>query len=122
VEVHANNLNFVWSKDISKGAQYVTLDSKIKCLSLVFGGGGATNKTKIGTAYTWGSINSKLPGPIIIIDQSEKLSFSQVQFITLFLGGAQLVLLLLLATASCTNLVQINQFPELKQYILTFSQ
>jgi hypothetical protein len=34
--------------------------------------------------------NSKPPGPIIMIDQSEILSRSQVQFITLFLGSAQL--------------------------------
>jgi hypothetical protein len=31
-----------------------------------------------------GTTNSKPPGPIIIIDQSEILSHSQVQFITLF--------------------------------------
>jgi hypothetical protein len=34
--------------------------------------------------------NSKSPGPIIAIDQSEILSRSQVQFITLVLGGAEL--------------------------------
>jgi hypothetical protein len=34
-------------------------------------------------------IANKPPGPIIVIDQSEILSRSQVQFITL-LGGAQL--------------------------------
>jgi hypothetical protein len=37
-----------------------------------------------------GTTNSKPPGPIIMIDQSEILSRSQVQFITLFFGGAQL--------------------------------
>jgi len=36
------------SNSISTGAQYITLDNKIKCLRL------ATNKTVIGTAYTWG--------------------------------------------------------------------
>jgi hypothetical protein len=37
---------------ISINAQYVTLDNKIKCLSLaVFVFGNPTNKT--GTAYTW---------------------------------------------------------------------
>jgi hypothetical protein len=36
MEVYANNLSFVWSKSISNGAQYVTMDSKIKCLCLVF--------------------------------------------------------------------------------------
>jgi hypothetical protein len=37
-----------------------------------------------------GSTNSKPLGPIIMIDQSEILSRSQVQFIALFFGGAQL--------------------------------
>jgi hypothetical protein len=34
----------------------------------------------------WGTTNSKPPGPIIMIDQSEIL----IQFITLVFGGAQL--------------------------------
>jgi len=37
-----------------------------------------------------GTTKSKQPGPIIMIDQSEILSRIQVQFITLFFGGAQL--------------------------------
>jgi len=41
-------------------------------------------------AFTWGTTISRLRGPIIMIDQSEILSCSQVQFITLFFGGAQL--------------------------------
>jgi hypothetical protein len=49
--------------------------------------GNPTNKT--GTAYKWGTTNSKPPGPIIMMDQSEILNRSQVQFITLFLGGPQ---------------------------------
>ncbi len=49
-----------------------------------------TNKTQSGTVHTWGTTNSKPPGSIIVIHQSEILSSSQVQFITLFLGGAQL--------------------------------
>jgi len=57
-----------------------------------------------------------------MIDQSEILNRSQVQFITLFFAGAQTVLRLSPATASCTKLVQKNQFPELSQHILTFSQ
>jgi hypothetical protein len=65
-----------------------------------FFGGNPINKTE--TAYTWGTTNTKPPGPIIVIDQAEILSRSQVQFITLSLGGAQLSP----ATASCTNLVQ----------------
>jgi len=42
-------------RSISKGAQYVTLNSKIKCLSLAFGFfGNPTNKTETGTAYIHG--------------------------------------------------------------------
>jgi len=49
-----------------------------------------TNKTETGSAFTWGTTNSKPPRPIIVLDQSEILSRSQVQLITLFLGGAHL--------------------------------
>ncbi len=38
-------------KSISLCAQYVTLDSKIKCLSLAGFFGNPTNKTVTGTAY-----------------------------------------------------------------------
>jgi hypothetical protein len=82
--------------------------------SLFFGN--PTNKTATRTA------NSKPPGPIIMIDQSEIPSCSQVQFITLFFGGAQLYCAILPPTASCTNLVKKNQFPELNQHISTFLQ
>jgi hypothetical protein len=34
-------------------AWYVTLDNKIKCLSLAFFFGNLTSKTVTGTAYTW---------------------------------------------------------------------
>ncbi len=54
-------------KSISNGAQNVTLDSKIKCQVQLFFLGNPTNKTEI--AYTWGTTNSKPPGPITIIDQ-----------------------------------------------------
>jgi hypothetical protein len=40
-------------KSISTGAQYVTLDNKIKCLRLAFFWGNPTNKTVTGTAHTW---------------------------------------------------------------------
>jgi hypothetical protein len=60
--------------------------SKFSCFSF----GNPTNTTETGTAYTWGIIDSKPPEPIIMIDQSEILSRSQVQFITFSLGGAQL--------------------------------
>ncbi len=76
--------------------------SKFSCFSF----GNPISKTETGTANTWRTTNSKPPGPIIVINQSEILSSSQVQFITLFLGGAQLCCAFLLATASCPNLVQ----------------
>jgi hypothetical protein len=77
------------NKSISNGAQYGTLDSKIKCLSLaIFFGGNPTNKTE--TASTWVTTNSKPLGPIIMMDQLEILSLSHVQFITLVFGDAQL--------------------------------
>jgi hypothetical protein len=68
------------------GAQYVTLDNKIKCLSLAgFFFGDPTNKTVTGTAYAWGLLIAKPPGPIIMIDQSEILSGNQVSiYYTLF--------------------------------------
>ncbi len=98
-------------QSISTGAQYVTLDDKIKCLSLaIFISATPTNKTVTGTAYTWELL---IGGPIIMIDQSEILSHNQVQFITLFFGGAELCCAFYQPRASCTNLVQKNQFPEL---------
>jgi hypothetical protein len=39
-----------------------------------------------GTA-NWGTTNSKPPGPIIMMTQSETLSSSQILFITLFSTG-----------------------------------
>jgi ABC-type polysaccharide/polyol phosphate export permease len=48
---------FICLKSISTGAQYVTqyvtLDDKIKCLSLAVAFLGTTNKSVTGTAYTW---------------------------------------------------------------------
>ncbi len=64
----------------------------------------------------WRLLIAKPPRPIIMIDLSEILSRSQVQFITLFFGGAQLRC----AFTSHGKLVQKNQFPELNQHILTF--
>jgi hypothetical protein len=43
-----------YTYSISTGAQYVTLDNKIKCLSLAFLFGNPTNKTVTGTGYICG--------------------------------------------------------------------
>jgi hypothetical protein len=80
--------------------------------------GNPTNKAVIETAYTWELLIAKPYGPIIMIDQSEILNRSHVQFITLFWRCTTL-LLLLQATASCINLVRKNQFLELNRHILT---
>ncbi len=81
-----------------------------------------TNKTETGTADTWGTTNSKPLGPIIVIDQSEILSRSHAQFITLSFGGGQLCCALYQPLQAPRILVQKNQFPELNWNILTFSQ
>jgi hypothetical protein len=53
--------------------------------------GNPTNKTLTRTGHTWElPTYSKPLGPIITIGQSEILSPSKVEFITLFFGGAQL--------------------------------
>jgi hypothetical protein len=80
----------VTCKSISNGAQYVTLDNKIKCLNLAVFFGNPTNSCNWYCIYV-GTTNSKPPGPIIMIDQSEILSRSQVQFITLFLEAHKCV-------------------------------
>ncbi len=71
------------TKSISIGAQYVTLDSKIKMSKF--------------SSFFWATPPMKLElqihGGLLIanhLDQSEILSRSQVQFITLFSGSAQL--------------------------------
>jgi hypothetical protein len=42
-----------------------------------------THKTETGTANRWGTTNSKPPGPIIMMGQSETLTSTQIVFITL---------------------------------------
>jgi hypothetical protein len=46
-----------------------------------------TDETETGTANRWGTTNSKPPGPMSMMGQSETLSNSQIIFITLFSGG-----------------------------------
>jgi hypothetical protein len=75
------------TKSISNNTQYVTLDSNIKCLSL------AVSFLAIPPIRL--KLELHVRGELLIanhlvIDQSEILSRSQVQFITLSLGGAQL--------------------------------
>jgi len=60
--------------------------SKFSCF--IFGN--TTNKSVTGTTYTWGLLIANHVELIIMIDQLKILSCGQVQFITLFFGGAQL--------------------------------
>jgi hypothetical protein len=79
------------TKSIFKCAQCVTLDSKTKCLSLaVFLFTTPTIKLKLELHIHGGLLIANHLDQITVIDQSEILSPSPEQFITLFLGGAQL--------------------------------
>jgi len=101
---------------------YVILDNKIKCLSLAFiFFGNPTNKTVTGTAYSWGLLianhmTNRYDQPIRNTEPQ-----SGPIYYTLF-WRCTTVLRLLPATASCTDLVQKNQFPQLNRHSLTFSQ
>jgi len=59
-------------------------------------------------------------GPIIMIGQSEILSSSQIQFITLFSASPTVVLCLLPAASNCTIMLSQNYFPEPNWHVLTF--
>ncbi len=52
------------------------------------------HKTKTGTTNRWGTTNSKPPGPIIMMGQSETRNSSQIIFITLFSAGANCAIIL----------------------------
>jgi hypothetical protein len=79
-------------KRISNGAQYVTLHKYFPHPSwglILFCN--PTQKTETRTANRLGTTNSKPPGPIIMMDQSETPTTSQIIFIRLFSVGAQRV-------------------------------
>jgi hypothetical protein len=58
----------------------------------------STNKTE--TASTWETTNSKPPGPIVMIGQSETGSSNQIIFITLFSSSCTALLCLFPTLAS----------------------
>jgi hypothetical protein len=47
-----------------------------------------THYTELGAANTLGITNSKPPGPIIMMGESETLSKCEIIFVTLFFAGA----------------------------------
>jgi hypothetical protein len=67
-------------------------------------------KTELGTANRWGTTNSKPPGLIIMIGQSETLSSSQIIFITLFSPGAQPWCACYLATGNLCHYAEPKSF------------
>jgi hypothetical protein len=77
-----------------------------------------THKTETGTGNMLGTSNSKPPGPILMIGQSETLSSSQIVFITLFCAGTQHCVLP--ATAKYTIMLSQNHFHKPNWHILSF--
>jgi hypothetical protein len=100
-ERHLTHILFPTS--ISTGVQYVTLDNKIKCLSLAVFLLATPSKNYNRNCIYVGTTNSKPPGPIIMINQTEILSRSQVQNLLYYFCEVHNVLCPLPATASCTN-------------------
>jgi hypothetical protein len=104
--------------EISSGAQYVTLQKCFSHPSLVIYSFATPPITlKLGQQIGGGgTTNSKPPGPIIMMGQSETLTSSQILFITLFSVAASK----LPATAICAIMLTQNYFPEPNRHILTF--
>jgi len=110
------------TRSISSGAQYVTLDSKIKCLSLaVYLLAIPPIKLKLELHIRWGLLIAKH------LDQSlwstnQKYWAAVMCNLLHSLWRCTTMLRDVPATAVRTNLVQKNQFPELNRNMLTFSQ
>jgi hypothetical protein len=68
-----------------------------------------THKTQIGTTNTWGTINNKLSGPIIMMGHLKTLSSNQIAFITLFTAGAHV-------PALFTSHHELSNFVERKPF------
>jgi hypothetical protein len=77
------------SKSNSSSAQYVPLQNIFFTSKFSYiGFCKPTYKTETGIANRWWTTNSKPPGPIIMMGQSETPSSSQIILITLFCAGA----------------------------------
>jgi len=105
-------------KSIYTGARYVTLDNKIKCLSLAAFIWLPTNKTVTGTAYMWELLLANHLDQSLWSTNQKYWATVRCHLLHSFLEVHCVAPLP--ATASCTNLVQKNQFPELNRHILTF--
>jgi hypothetical protein len=92
----------------------------IKCLSLAFFFlGNPNNKTE--TAYTWGPLIENHLDQSLWPTNQKHWAVVRCNLLHSF-WRCTTVLRLLSARASCTNLVKENQFLQLNQHILTFSQ
>jgi len=74
-----------------------------------------THKTETGTANRWETTNSKPPGQIIMMGQSETLSSSQIITLLLFSAGG-----LLTSHHKVYNYAEPNYFPDPNRHVLTF--
>ncbi len=79
-----------------------------------------THETETGTANRWGTTNSKLPGPIIMMAQSETLISSQILFVTLVSAGAQSCCAFYQTPQTVQLLLSQNHFRESNQQVSYF--
>jgi hypothetical protein len=79
-------------------------------------------KLKLGQQHKWGTTNSKPPGRIIMIGQSETLSSSHTTYIRLFSAAGSYHCCAFFNSHHKTVEIMLNQnqFPELNRHILTF--
>jgi len=104
-------LTNVVHKSISRGTQYVTLQKYFPHPSwgiILFCN--PTHKTETRTANRWGTTNSKPPGPIIMMGQSQTPTTSQIVFIRLFSVRAQCCCVFLPATVKLRNYAEPKPF------------
>jgi hypothetical protein len=106
-------------KSISSSAECVTLQKYYSHPSLVIClFANPTYKTETGTANTRGTSNSKPPGLIIMMGQSETLGTSQIILLHFFMQVH--IALVRLLPANRAIILSQNYFPEPNQHILTF--
>ncbi len=79
-----------------------------------------THKTETRTANRWGTTNSKPPGPIIMMRQSETLSCSWIIFITLFFQVQSAAVPFTSYGQPAPLCCEQNHFPEPNRHVLDF--
>jgi hypothetical protein len=79
-----------------------------------------THKNETWIANRWGTSNSKPPGPIIMMGQSETLSYQLDHIYYTLFSRCTALLCLSPATATCTIKQTQNHFPETNRQTLDF--